>query len=59
MNVLSAKSRDRKNQVKEYLRDETSLAQELNIMPLLATSADFREAAAAFREKRTPRFTGR
>ena len=38
---------------------ETSLAQELNIMPLLATSADFREAAAAFREKRTPRFTGR
>ena len=38
---------------------ETALAQELDIMPLLATSADFREAAAAFREKRPPRFTGR
>ena len=38
---------------------ETALAQELDIMPLLATSADFREATAAFREKRTPRFTGR
>jgi len=37
---------------------QAALRLELEIMPDLAASADFREAAAAFREKRPPRFTG-
>ncbi len=38
---------------------EDALQFELDVMPALAMSEDFREAVAAFKEKRSPRFIGR